>query len=114
MIEYINRRLNDWADWCASGRRVVGLGYPGQTAFCRLVKVDGTATAPVLPEQCWEIEKAVHLLDARNRAVIEQFYLHAGTVESHAKALGMCRDTLYARLHKSHVCIMEYLQDGQA
>lgn len=111
MIEYINRRLNDWADWCIKGRRVVGLGYPSRASFYRLARPPNAIT-PLPEEDCWQIEQAVHRLDARHKAVIEQFYLHTGTVETHAKALRVCRDTLYVRLHRAHVSIMEWLQVG--
>lgn len=111
MIEYINRRLNDWADWCVKGRRVVGLGYPSGPSFTRLAKPTSAIT-PLPEEECWEIEQAIHRLDGRLKVVVEQFYLRAGTAETHAKALRMCRDTLYVRLHQAHVGIMEWLQVG--
>lgn len=112
MIPYINDKLNIWADWVATGRKVVGLGYPSQVAFMRLTPCSTSLRAPIENEQAWEIEQAVHRLDANLRDVIEQFYLRAGTAESHAKALRICRDTLYVRLHMAHTRIMEGLQVG--
>ena len=110
MILHINDRLNGWASWVASGRKVVGLGYPSQCAFLRIAGSDSNLRAPIENENAWEIERAVHNLDANLRDVVEQFYLHAGTVDSHAKALRICRDTLYVRLHMAHTRIMDWLQ----
>lgn len=112
MIEYINRRLNDWADWCAKGRRVVGLGYPNRVAFYRLAPVPSTAMTPLPDEECWEIEQAVHRLPPPLREVVDQFYRRAGTATSHAKALHVSRETMYARLHQAHVSVMVWLQVG--
>lgn len=111
MIPHINDKLNKWADWVAGGRKVVGLGYPSQCAFTRV----GMPTAPRDPglnEQAWEMEQAVHRLDQNLRDVVEQFYLYAGTAETHAKALRIGRSTLFDRLHMAHTRIMEWLQVG--
>lgn len=114
MIEYINRRLNTWADWCINGRKIIGLGYPSQCAFSRMTppSPDRTLLTPVACEEAWEIEQAISRLEPRQRDLVRQFYLHTGTAETHAKALRMHRDTLYARLHRSHISIMEWLQVG--
>jgi DNA-directed RNA polymerase specialized sigma24 family protein len=112
MILYINAKLNTWSDWVASGRKVVGLGYPSQVAFMRLTPSSNSLREPILNEEAWEIEQAVQRLDAQLREVVDQFYLHAGTAESHAKALHICRDTLYSRLHAAHLRIMDWLQVG--
>lgn len=112
MILHINAKLNMWADWVASGRKVVGLGYPSQVAFTRLTPCSTSLRAPIENEQAWEIEQAVHRLDSQLRDVVEQFYLRAGTAESHAKALCICKVTMYARLHMAHTRIMEWMQVG--
>lgn len=111
MILHINAKLNIWAGWVASGRKVVGLGYPSQCAFTR-VGIPGALRDPSVNEQAWEIEQAVHRLDDNLRAVVEQFYLRAGTADSHAKELRICRDTMYVRLHMAHTRIMEWMQVG--
>ena len=112
MIPFINAKLNVWADWVVTGRKVVGLGYPSQCAFTRLTPSSTGWRSPIENEEAWEVEQAVHRLDAKLRDVVEQFYLRAGTAESHAKALSICRDTLYVRIHQAHVRIMEWLQVG--
>lgn len=111
MILFINDRLNGWAAWVASGKRVVGLGYPSQCAFTRLTPSSTSNQSPIANEDAWEVEQAVQRLENSLHQIIFQFYMHAGTAESHAKALHICRDTLYARLHQAHVKIMEYMQD---
>lgn len=114
MILHINAKLNVWSDWVSSGRKVVGLGYPSQCAFMRLTPNSNSLRAPIENEEAWEIESAVHRLNAQLRDVVDQFYLRAGTAETHAKALGICRDTLYARLHMAHTRIMECLHGCDA
>jgi DNA-directed RNA polymerase specialized sigma24 family protein len=109
MIVYISERLNQWADWVASGRRIHRLGYPSQVGFYRLSRSAGLR-GPNENEHAWEIERLVHRLDPIFRQTVEQFYLHPGTVDSHALALGCCRDTLYTRIHAVHVRIMDWLQ----
>lgn len=112
MILHINAKLNVWADWVATGRKVVGLGYPSQVSFARMTPGAGGLRAPIENEEAWEIERAVHRLDQKLRDVVEQFYLRAGTAETHAKALHIHRDTLYVRLHAAQVQIMEWLKLG--
>jgi DNA-directed RNA polymerase specialized sigma24 family protein len=112
MILYINAKLNVWAHWVAGGRKVVGLGYPSQVAFTRLTPSSNSLRSPIENEEAWEIERAVHRLDARLRDVVDRVYLRAGTAETHAKELCICRDTLYSRLHAAHVKIMEWMQVG--
>ena len=111
MILHINDKLSTWALWVASGKRVVGLGYPSQVPYMRLTPSSTAQRSPSMDEDSWEMEQAVHKLDDKLRTTVFQFYLHAGTVESHAKALRICRDTLYNRLHMAHIRIMEILQD---
>lgn len=112
MILHINAKLKVWADWVAGGRKVVGLGYPSQVSFMRLTPSSTSLRAPIENEEALEIEQAVHRLDRQLRDVVEQFYLRAGTPDSHAKALCICRDTLYVRLHTAHSRILEWLQVG--
>lgn len=112
MILHINAKLNVWADWVAGGRKVGGLGYPSKVSFMRLTPGDGSLRSPIENETAWEIEQAVHRLDQQLRDVVDQFYLCAGTADTHAKELRICRDTLYVRLHAAHVRIMEWIQVG--
>ncbi len=112
MIQHINDRLNKWAAWVATGRKVVGLGYPSQAPYMRLTPSSNSLRAPIENEEAWEIEQAIQRLDRQLRDAVEQYYLRAGTAETHAKALCICRDTLYVRIHSAHNAIMEWLQVG--
>lgn len=112
MILHINEKLNNWAEWVVMGRKVVGLGYPSSSAFTRLATSTNTWRAPIENEDAWAVEQAIHRLDPYLQKTVMQFYLHAGTADTHAKALGIHRDTLYARIHSAHLRIMEWLQVG--
>lgn len=112
MILHINAKLNVWAEWVASGRKVVGLGYPSQVSFSRLTPSSSAWRAPIENEEAWEIEKAVHRLPQQLRDTVEQFYLRAGTADAHAKALHICRSTLFVRVNEAHIKIMEFMQVG--
>lgn len=113
MICHIHDKLLLWSSWRASGRRVRGLGYPSSSAFVRLVRSSHHAPhAPDIDEEACEIDAAVCALEGSLREVVMQFYLRAGTSDTHARTLGICRVTLYARLHQAQVRIMEYLQVG--
>ena len=112
MILYINDRLNVWAAWHASGRKVIGLSYPGQCAFSRLTPSAHTNSAPIPDEEAWETEKAIQSLDATLRDLILEIYTKSGTMEAHAQSLHIGQTCLYDRLHKAHIRIMEWLQVG--
>lgn len=109
MILHINAKLNVWAEWVASGRKIVGLGYPSQCAFTRLTPSSGSWRAPIMHDEAYEIEQAIHALDPYLCETINQFYLRAGTADTHARELHISRDTLYVRLHHAHTRIMDLL-----
>lgn len=115
MITYINERLNQWVEWRLSGRHIKGLGYPSCANFYRLAPLPtDRVVVPIPNEACYEIDQAVCWLKKHHSNLFEvvmQFYDHAGTAQSHAKALRISERTLYNRLHQAHVLIMEYLQD---
>lgn len=116
MIIHINDRLNRWVDWCGRGKKVNGLGYPDKVAFYRLAPLPSAKRDPVIDEECLEIDTIIRFMILSRQyqpliEVIDQYYRHAGTAESHAKDLGISRRTLFNRLHQAHVKIMEYLQD---
>jgi DNA-directed RNA polymerase specialized sigma24 family protein len=111
MIPYINGKLDQWGQWVAGGRE--RLGYPKQAAFVRLVPTVGASQVLICDDEAMEINRAVQSLDADLRRVVDLFYVKmrscdGGTI---AKSLGCCRDTLYSRLHRAHVKVMEAMQD---
>lgn len=111
MIPFINDKLQMWAEWVVTGRKVVGLGYPSKCAFSRLTPCSSGWQSPIVNDEACMIDRGVTGLDTHLRDVVEQFYLRAGTADTHAKALRICRDTLYTRLHQSHVKIMDWMHD---
>lgn len=112
MIDYINARCLAWAEF--SKRKVSGkLGYPRQSAFTRWMP-SGTCSVPINEDEVSEIERAVISLDGELKCVVKAMYLSSGTIDQKARDIGCHRDTFYARLHRSHVRIMEWLQDHDA
>lgn len=111
MIPYINDQLELWAAWCRGGR--ARLGYPRQTAFVRAGEAPGGQAITLPDSRGLELEHAVQTLDAGLREVVTLFYLRMRSCpgEQIAQALGCSRDTVYARLHRAHLGVMEALND---
>lgn len=114
MIIYINSLLDQWGLWAKDGRDRVG--YPKQAAFMRLVPSGGHRTVMICDDEAMRINRAVQSLDEELRHVVDLFYIKMRNcdVGSIAKDQHCCRDTIYARLHRAHVKIMEALQDDAA
>lgn len=110
MIPNIHERLNQWAEWCISGRKVKGLGFPSQCIYTRLTPSSKITLAPHLNDRAYETEKAVHKLSKRQIRIVKQFYLHCGTADTHAKALRITRSTLYYHLEVIHSQIDQLLR----
>jgi len=111
MIEYVHHRLCRWALWVSRGNRVHGLGYPGSVAFVRLTPRGGPRQDVDFNDDAFEIDLAVSQMQRDASEFVRMFYLEPGSVASKAAAMQVHRDTLYARLHQSHVHLMEWLQD---
>jgi len=114
MIEYINTQLNHWAQWVRSGK--VRLGYPREAAFMRPLR--GGRPADINDDDAMDIERAVQglrTLAPEQHRVVELFYLRMPSAGGDVIAglLGCSRDTVYARLHRAHLSIMESLQDQE-
>ena len=113
MIPYINTLLDQWGLWSLDGRFKVG--YPKQSSFMRLVPSEGRVGVMICDEQAMQINRAVQALDGELRMLVDLFYirLRNSGAEQVAKAQHCCRDTVYARLHRAHVQVMEFLQDEE-
>lgn len=116
MIPYINALLDQWGLWARTGRE--RLGYPKQSSFMRLVPPgggSGSGGVIVCDDEAMRINRAVQSLEPELRALVELFYISMRScdVGSIAKSLHCCRDTVYARLHRAHVKVMESLQDEE-
>jgi len=116
MITYINERLNQWVEWRLKGRRIAGLGYPGCANFYKLAPLPSRAMTPIPDEACFEIDQAVCWLRKHHKdlyKIILLFNWHNYTATLIAGEFDIHRDTVYSRIHRAHVLIMEYLQDAE-
>jgi hypothetical protein len=116
MIEYINKRMIDWAAW-AKRRDDGGLGYPGSVSYCQLVQTHGEySSGPIIEDAAaMEIERIVMALRSERQhlhAVAHWVYLAGNfTMDRVARELGCHRDTVYTRLHQLHVVVMDELHE---
>lgn len=112
MIPYVNNRLNQWARWIATGRKVRGLGYPSAVAYAR---TPGSGSgSPDFDEDAWEVDRAWRALQEPHGdlfVLVFNFYTRNETVERLAMRHGCSRDTVYARLQQSHQIILGHLND---
>lgn len=112
MIEYIHYRLCRWSVWVARGNRIQGLGFPGACSYTRLTPRSTPARIEVdFNEDAFEVDRAVASLAHESIQFLRMFYLEPGAIAAKARRLNCHRDTLYARLHREHVSIMEWIQD---
>lgn len=109
----MNHRLVCWAEW-ATRRDDGGLGFPRQSHYTKAMLSHGRGNIEEINEAAMEIETGVLALrKARPElaAVVMEFYRKTGSAEFKARVLGVCRDTMYTRLHQAHIWIMGWLQD---
>jgi hypothetical protein len=113
VIEYINVRCNQWAEW--HRRRVdSGLGFPKECCYTRLQGRGPDGWQLTIDESAWEIHRAVHSLDDCLRMAVTVFYLGRGTIEQRARDCRCSFKTLYRRIDQAHVEIMGWLNDESA
>jgi hypothetical protein len=119
MIDYINKRLNDWARWQVSDRATLRhmLGakscWPqmiGESDSTETVRQQGTLV-PLNDIECCETDKAVCALPDDLRPAVIEYYTRIGTADSTAKRLGISKFTLFARIGRAHWRIMGTLND---
>lgn len=111
MIEYINGQLNTWAQWVIGGRRVVGLGFPSQSSYTRLMARGGESRGAEFDEESWQMEQAIQRLSQHDRTLVMAFYLATTTVAMVARDMRCSRDTIYTRLHSIHHHLLGHLND---
>ena len=119
MIAYINERLNDWARWQVSDRRLVRtlLGahncWPqmlGEAQSTATVRQRGTLV-PLNDVECCETDRAVCALRAELKDPVIAYYTRVGTGEMLAKCLGISKRTLFYRIDLAHDEISRTLVD---
>ena len=119
MIDYINKRLNDWARWRVSDRALLrhALGakscWPqmlGESDSTETVRQHGTLV-PMNDIECCEMDKAVCALPLDLRNTVMEYYTRIGTAETTAKRLGVTTRTLFRRVEQAHWHILGSLND---
>ena len=116
MIEYINKRMIDWAIWCKR-RDDGGLGYPSKSNYCELIQIHGDRTAGPIADGAAALEIEGIIVTIRKTAPAQYdvafwFYLAGSmTVRRIAQELKCSEVTVYNRLHALHLAVMEALQD---
>lgn len=116
MIEYINKRMIDWATWLKR-REDGGIGYPGAANFSKLVSTHAAAGPGLIVEDAaaMEIERIVGKIkkDRPQRYEVAYWIYLAGdlTMERVARELRCHRDTVYTRLHALHQDVMDELHE---
>lgn len=116
MIEYINRRLIDWATWCKR-RDDGGVGYSNSVNFGEMVGVHATASAGPIVEDAaaMEIDRIILKIEADRPpqyAVAYWVYLAGDlTMDRVAQELHCSRVTVYTRLHALHLYVMDQLHE---
>ena len=119
MIDYINKRLNEWARWRVSDRAMLRhmLGakscWPqmlGEAESTETVRQQGTLV-PVNDLDCCHTDKAVCALPRELQAAVIEYYTRTDTAEGTAKRLGVSKVTLFARIARAHWHILGSLND---
>jgi len=115
-MQYINERMNRWAEWRVHGRYAKGLGFPTMAAFARLAPATTGARTPIVDSECLEVEEAFVACMATNAPLAQVLYLYhcrasGMTVAQMARECGCHRDTFYARVERGHQVIIGFLND---
>ncbi len=119
MIDYINKRLNDWARWRVSDRALLRhmLGVKScwpdmkRDDFDQKYERHGTIV-PLDDLECCDTDKAVCALPADLQAAVVEYYTRrATTADGIAKRLGCSKVTLFARIGRAHWHILGSLND---
>lgn len=116
MIEYINKRMIDWATW-SKRRQDGGLGYAGVASYCNLVSIHAVAgSGPIVQDAAaMEVEGIIQRLASERPhqyAVAYWVYLAGNlTMDRVALELKCSRDTVYTRLHALHLHVMNAMFD---
>ncbi len=125
MIPYVNTRLMLWSEW-ALRRDSGALGFPRQCAYTRLVQRSGGAGfAPDFDSDAYQTDNALLQIKKRDKDLFNitcLFYgvriqkgkckIYSGNAVSIAQEFGLSRDTIYARLDKSHRIILDFYLDN--
>lgn len=119
MIDYINKRLEEWARWRVSDRALVRHALGVKNCWPQMLKDDkdqvklerhGTLV-PFNDLDCCEMDRAVCALPVDLKLVVTEVYCRVGTTESVARRCGVSRMTLHRRLDRAHWLLLGWLND---
>jgi DNA-directed RNA polymerase specialized sigma24 family protein len=122
MIDYINKRLNDWARWRVSDRALLRHMLGVNSCWPQMLKDDdpdqkyekhGTLV-PLNDLECCDTDKAVCALPPELSDAVIEYYTRIGTAETTAKRLGIAVRTLFDRIGRAHWHIIGTLNDLSA
>lgn len=107
MINYIETRLWQWADWSNSGKvqKRATIEYRLIREGGVLIRGTGARPEPV-DEEAEEMEAAVRALDFDMRSLARRRYLRGEPVPEKN------RNSYYDDLHRMHIKVMEWIQEN--
>ena len=121
MIDYINKRLNDWARWRLSDRATIRHMLGAKSCWPQMLQDDAEGKmerhgtiVPINDLECCEMDKAVLALPAELQFILEEFYYRTNTTEGVAKRCGISRATLHRRIDQAHQRLLGLLNDQAA
>lgn len=121
MIEYINKRLNDWARWRVSDRAMLRHMLGVKSCWPDMKRDDADqkyerhgTVVPFDDLECCDTDKAVCALPPPLKETVIEYYTRVGTAETTARRLGVSKMTLFRRIDQAHIQIMGSLNDLSA
>ena len=115
-IEWVKRRLENWAKWCAM-QETGALGYPRQSTFARLAIPSGaeaSASVPIMALDASEIDDAVQSLrftQSHLHMVLNLTYAKGLPRHQVAKRMARAESTISANLEAADRAIARWLDD---
>lgn len=113
MIEYIDKRLQEWARWRVGGRRLQTKTSPGWTSLVPSGKENHPPEAfiPYDDLRCAEIDRCVCALMPTLRMAVIEGYCRIGGADAALKRCGFSKATYYRHLDSAHHLILGWLND---
>lgn len=113
-VEWIERRLRDWAHWLDTGDD--GTGYPAMSVLHPEWSPPSPGTTPTLkvaaPSSVRETHRAIGQLSQRLANTLVVHYCQRLPVAEQARRLECQENTLHARINSAHVQLRTLLAAG--
>ena len=116
MIEAIDKRLLNWAEWRLGSIQGTGgcNGVMSAIIEGKGVVVRSTATEIYIPDAVLDTDQAVMQLEPMYQQVIELQYMEILSPDQRASKAGVSRKTFYRRLNTAQQHVLFYLKPGAA